>query len=95
MIEATLRANLKLIVRAYMKATGQTETAVSREFYGNVQFLPAFFAGKQTASIRKLDDLVGAIIAKWPRGAEWPALRAIVIPKPRVRKLSPAKSRTG
>lgn len=87
------RDNLKAIVRAYCRATGQTDAQVSRKFYGNTVFLPAFFAGEQSVSIDKLEELIGAIKADWPEKAVWPLTRVISIRAPERRrvKLSPEK----
>lgn len=82
MIAKPLRANLKAIVRSYAKATGKTEAAVSREFYGSTRFLSDFYAGEKTISLDKFDSMLTAIYAKWPEGAERPVLRPVILPSP-------------
>lgn len=82
MFSTICRDNLKAVVKAYGQATGQGVTAISKKFYGNSAFLPAFFAGDQSISIDKLDGMFKAIISTWPEDARWPPLRAIIIKGP-------------
>lgn len=94
MLEKTARANFKAIVTAYRKASGRSETAVSKDLYGNTTFLEEFFAGRQTVSLKKLDEMLQRIGDMWPDGAEWPYCPAIFFRAPKKSgKLSPAKSR--
>lgn len=82
MIASVLRKNLRQIVASYRKATGTTLSQVSKRFYGNASFLEAFFAGEQSISLNKFDEMLAQIAAAWPDGAEWPYCRAVIIPSP-------------
>jgi len=90
MIEQIVRENLKLIVDAYSVATNKPLSRISRRFYGNTEFLDAFFAGTHSISLNKLDELLDKLREEWPPGVVWPACRPVVMPR-RLRKLSPAK----
>lgn len=82
MIDQTIRANLKLIVRAYAKATGHTTTRISKDFYGNIGFFDELFAGERSVSIAKVDEIVQEFRAKWPAKTKWPVCRIIVMRAP-------------
>lgn len=82
MISTICRDNLKAIAQAYGKATGQSVTAISKEFYGNSAFLPKFFSGTQSISIDKYDNMIGLFLRDWPEDAKWPILRVIVMRGP-------------
>jgi hypothetical protein len=83
MLARTARENLKAIVGAYARATGQSRAAVSKGFYGNTRFFDEFFAGDHSISIDKLDEVIARFREAWPPGAPWPALRAAVIRRPK------------
>lgn len=80
------RKNLKILVQEYKRATGRSLSQISKRFYGNVHFLHLFFAGKQSISIDKFDEMLEGITKEWPKNARWPFLQAIVIPRPPSRK---------
>ena len=91
-IEDIARQNLKAIVAAYRKGTGRSLAAVSKELYGNVIFLEAFFAGTQTVSFKMMNTLLDKLRAKWPAGVPWPTGRVIVFRGPEKVQKSPEKS---
>jgi hypothetical protein len=100
MIADPIRENVRAIVKAYAKATGRSLTGISKQFYGNADFLPLFFAGKHSVSVKKLEDMLyGAegIVSRWPEDASWPSCRVVVFrgPKPGRRrgKISPEKAK--
>lgn len=74
-----MRANLIALATGYAKAVGCPLSAVSRKFYGNSTFMDAFKAGA-SISIDNYWDVATAIRKAWPKGAERPFLRAVVIP---------------
>ncbi len=93
MIEKTVRENIKAIVQAYAKATGRSVTGISKEFYGNAEFLPLFFKGEHSVSVKKLDVMVEDFRARWPADTRWPLCRVVVFKGPaKGRKLSPEAS---
>lgn len=77
MIAAEVRKNLLAVVSAYRKATGASDSEVSKRFYGNVSFIDKFRSGDHSISVDKLDAMIADFRAKWPEGAEWPMLRPI------------------
>lgn len=94
MITKTCSKNLAALASAYADATGTTVGEVAKEFYGKSTFFRDFAKGRTTVSARKLDEMFERFVSRWPRGAEWPCLRSIVIPSPATRrKLSPRVSR--
>lgn len=86
MIAHVMRQNLRKIVAAYKSATGLSTPQVSKRFYGNADFLDAFFSGDQSVSLNKLDSVLTRLAAEWPQGAEWPYCRAVIIKSPRRRR---------
>lgn len=82
MIASICRENLVKIADTYARATRSSKPAVSKKFYGNAAFLDRFRRGEVSISIEKYDEIVSALIAGWPPKAKWPALRAIVFPRP-------------
>lgn len=101
MIAKVVRENVKAIVLAYAKATGRTITGISKDFYGNAEFLPLFFKGEHSVSIKKLDDMLygeEGLVERWPAGAPWPLCRVVVFrgPEKAARgRLSPGNAATG
>lgn len=91
-VEAVLLANLKSIVKAYASATGRTEVAISKEFYGNAGFLGDFLREEKSMSVRKYSEIVEGLRAKWPAGTAWPLLRVVTFRAPARGKISPKKS---
>lgn len=85
MIAQTCRDNLLAIAGAYAKATGSSLPYVSRKFYGNVTFLDEFKSGDATISLKKFDLMVAEFRKNWPKGVDWPHLRAAMIARPRRR----------
>lgn len=83
--ETIARSNLKTIVRAYRKATGQSLPAVSKQVYGHVGFLQAFFDKKQGITFAKFDHIISHLRESWPDGAEWPHLDSIIFDPPEKR----------
>lgn len=101
MIASVVRDNVKAIVKAYAKATGRTLTGISKDFYGNAEFLPLFFKGEHSVSVKKLDEMLygeKGMVTRWPEDAAWPLCKVVVFrgpaPAPRRRreKLSPTIS---
>jgi len=76
-VSVQVRDNLLAIVGAYRRATGQRLSAVSRKFYGNASFLHDFRYGRQSLSLKKLDEMLDAMRQDWPEKAEWPGTGAI------------------
>src|SRR5215469_2064087 len=83
MIASTLRQNLRAIVSAYRAATGVSLSQVSKDFYGNANFMADFLGGRGSVSVDKLDEMLRKFAKSWPVGAEWPLCRAIILPAPR------------
>lgn len=81
-ITKVLRANLRAIVAAYRAAEKVSLATVSKRYYGNADFLARFFAGEHSISVDKLDGMITAIRAEWPKGAEWPYCQAVIIAPP-------------
>ena len=77
MFEETIRKNLLTIAEAYCRATDQTLTTFSKQFYGRGDFMRQFKAGEHTISIDRLGTMIRAIEAEWPDGAKRPAMRPI------------------
>ena len=94
-IETVARDNLKALAHAYSKATGRTVTAISKEFYGNVNVFDAFFAGDQSIRLSIYSGIIKEMIRKWPPEAEFPYLRAIIFPRPPRRGKVFPKKRAG
>jgi hypothetical protein len=95
MIEKALRENVRIIVRAYAKATGQPISQISREFYGNSGFLDRFFAGEQSVRLSKIDKMLERLAQKWPAEEPWPICPVIRLARPmggRSSRISPRKS---
>ena len=82
MLSTICRENLKAIVQAYGKATGRDMPKISKEFYGNSEFMSAFFSGETSMSFGKYDAILDKFRKQWPEEAKWPFLRAIVIKGP-------------
>lgn len=91
-MEKTARENFKAIIAAFVKATGRTEQAVSKQLYGNASFFEEFFAGRQTVSLKKLESMLVQLRDLWPPEVSWPVGRVIVFRGPE-RKLSPTKNK--
>lgn len=92
MIETVVRENVKKIVQAFAKATGRSITGISKDFYGNAEFLPLFFGGKHSVSVKKLNDMLygeNGLVTRWPEKTPWPLCRVIVFRGPPKVKLSP------
>lgn len=94
MNEKALKANFRTLVRAYMQATGQSETAVSKIIYGNAGFLGRFFNGDGSVSVKKFCEMVETIRARWPHEAPWPMLSVIVLKPPPKGRIAPLSPRT-
>jgi hypothetical protein len=77
------RENAHKIAAALAKATGTTTAMISKKYYGKASFFDDFRAGRVSCSIDKFDSMVEAMRHDFPRSAEWPVLRAVVIPHPR------------
>jgi len=86
MLSATCRDNLKALTQAYAKANGQKVSVVSRRIYGTSGFLEDFFSGARSMSVDKYDEILGVMLGSWPKEAQWPRLRPIVIHRPSTRK---------
>ena len=77
MFEQTCRKNLIKIAQAYASYRGISLATVSSEIYGNPRFLSDFKAGKQSASIKTVDKLLGKFRRVWPDDLLWPWLPVI------------------
>jgi hypothetical protein len=88
MIADTVRKNVLILVAEYRKATGYSLPTISNKFYGNADFLADFKAKKTSISVAKLDRMMAQIRIQWPKNADWPMLRAVLmdIPPPPRRK---------
>lgn len=91
MIEKPLVKNLKILVKAYGRATGQSQVAISKKLYKGAHFLNRLFAGEQSVSLHKLDEMLTTLVDEWPEGEPFPICEVIVIRGPKVKKttLSP------
>lgn len=76
MIAATIRQNLKVLISAYAKKSGLSESQISKQLYGNGSFTRAFFSGTQTITIIKVDEILRLLATKWPI-EEWPPLKPL------------------
>lgn len=79
------RDNLLTLARVYGRAKGVSLSSVSKEFYGNVNFLKKFAAGKHSVSLSKMDEMLERFRDQWPEGVSWPYLSAIVFARPKKR----------
>lgn len=79
MVEKIARDNLFAIATAYRDGTGKSMVQISKEFYGNANFFADLRAHKHSVTIDKLDTMVRAFRAKWPKGAAWPMTRPIIM----------------
>jgi hypothetical protein len=77
MIEKTIRDNLLAIAGRYRKATGQSWSQLSKEFYGNSDFFQALRANKRSISASTLEKLVDMFRDQWPPKANWPPTKGI------------------
>jgi hypothetical protein len=93
MIGQEILSSFKTIVRAYAKATGDSDVKISKMLYGNAHFLERFFSGNQTISLDKLDEMLGLLRDKWPPDTPWPVVPVLMIRGPKRGKLSPKKSK--
>lgn len=96
MIEKPIRANVKIIVRAYSKATGIPIWKISKDLYGNAGFIERFFAGEQSIRLSKLNDFLSKLAADWPADTPWPICPMIPMRRGRRGKngpLSPSSRR--
>lgn len=82
MISKTVRENVLTLVKVYRKATGKSESQVSKKFYGNADFLAQLRSGEHSISVKKLEEMVEAFDEAWPEGTPWPALRPISMRRP-------------
>lgn len=83
MISPTIRSNVLAIVSAYRKATGSSDSEVSKRFYGNSSFLAKFRRGEHSISTDKVDALVTKFQKEWPEGTDFPMLRPAFMGKRR------------
>lgn len=81
-MEKICRQNIRALAAAYRDATGYTITQISRRAYGNSGCLDEFVRGKQSISLRKLDEIMSWFDANWPDGAAWPRLGAVMMIRP-------------
>ena len=82
MITKTVRDNLLAIASAYRKATGKSESQVSKKFYGNAEFFAQLRAGTHSISVKKLEEMIEEFDEEWPPEIPWPALRPISMRRP-------------
>jgi len=80
MIAETARANISALIDGFTAGTGLSEAAASHKLYGNSSFFEHFRSGKQSISLKKLDDLIAAFRANWPAESEWPPLKPMILP---------------
>ncbi len=76
-IEAQMSGNLLAIFAAYKKATGESDSLISKKVYGNADFFKDLEAARVSPSLTKLTQMIDWFRANWPEGAEWPPTRAI------------------
>lgn len=76
-LERLVRYNLLAIVGAWCRATGKSESAASREFYGNNDFFAQLRTGEHTISVKQLDKMLNKFRRRWPKDADWPWTRAL------------------
>jgi hypothetical protein len=86
MFEQTVRRNLLVVVRAWCRATGRSETAFSKQYYGASDFVSLFRARKCSVRLDKFDEMMTCVAREWPDGAEWPMLSAVFLPSPRKKR---------
>lgn len=80
MIAEIARANISALIDGFTAGTGLSQAAASHKLYGNSSFFEQFRGGKQSISVKKLDDLIAAFRANWPAASEWPRLRPMLMP---------------
>lgn len=77
MFAETVTRNLLAIAEAYRRATGKTMGQVSKQFYGNSGFFAELRAGTRSISVEKIDEMIVAFQAAWPKGAPRPFMHAV------------------
>lgn len=92
MIGQEILSSFKTLVRAYAKATGDSDVKISKMLYGNAHFLERLFSNGQTVSIQKMDEMLKLLRDKWPEDTPWPVMPVIMLRGPKRGKLSPKKS---
>lgn len=78
-MERIITDNLLAIANAYRKAVGCSLVHVSKEFYGNAYFFDELRKGTRTPSYRQASAMLDKFREKWPKGAAWPATRAVLM----------------
>ena len=86
LLATAIRENVCALVEAYIEATGISESAASKKFYGSSSFFQTFRTGEHSISVKRLDIMLQEFREAWPPDAEWPHLRPILIPPPTMRK---------
>jgi hypothetical protein len=71
-MEPVVRQNLIAYARAYARGHGKKLSQVSREIYGNSNFLDQFRRGKVTVGLDKLDEMLDTLGTRWPDGVAIP-----------------------
>ena len=82
MVAAPVRKNVAAIARAYGKATGNSLATISREFYGQSNFLKDFAAGRRSITVDKLQELLVKFSDRWPETAKWPETLPVEMNRP-------------
>ena len=79
MFAETIVQNLVAIAEAYAKEAGKSISRVSKEFYGDGKFFEDLKAGKRSVSVDKADAILREFRSRWPDGAEWPDVHAVLM----------------
>jgi len=75
------RKNALTLADAYARATGDSLTKVSAQFYGNGIFFRDLANRDRSISVERFGEMLAKFAAKWPRGEPWPDLQPIYFTK--------------
>jgi hypothetical protein len=68
------RQNLVALAEKFAEAEGVQLSTVSKRAYGNATFFDDLREGRQSISVRKVNDALAWFRENWPKGVEWPEL---------------------
>lgn len=71
-MQATLQANLKACLSAYIGATGSKKSTVAQRAAGDWRFFDRLEDPGKTFTIRKYEDVMAWFSDFWPDQAPWP-----------------------
>jgi hypothetical protein len=78
MFEDEVISDVKALAKAYAMGHGVAKMkTVSLRKYGHALFLDDFIKGKRSASVAKLQDMLGRFKTDWPAGVPWPKLKRL------------------